>query len=334
MKYLVTGGAGFIGSHLTETLLQKGHEVIVIDDLSAGSKQNLDSLSEYKNLTVHYESVENQKLLQKVVMGVDRVYHLAGTVGVQKIIENPIDAIRRNFQSTDTLLRIVSKYEKPTILASTGEVYGKSSEDSLQEDGNIVLGGTLKLRWSYACSKAMDEFLALSYSKYKNFPGIIVRFFNTVGPRQSGDYGMVIPRFMKQALTGQDITIHGDGSQSRCFCHVLDVVGAIIKLMGKYEQAVGQIFNVGSTEEVTILALAQKIIQITQSKSKIINIPYAEVYNDQGTFEEVMRRVPDIKKLSKIIGYYPIYNLEDILQDTKQYRETQWKENPETKNVA
>lgn len=317
MKILITGGAGFIGSHLTERLLQLGHEVTIIDNLSTGSKENLLGVEAHKKFHAVYDTIENQPLLKDLVKTHDFIYHLAAAVGVKKIIEEPLASIKTNIHCTSILLDLVTELRKPTLIASTSEVYGKNPNKLLSEGDDIVLGTTTKLRWSYACSKAIDEFMALAYCNQSQSPLIIVRFFNTVGPRQSDEYGMVIPRFMKQALNGDEITIFGDGSQTRCFCHVLDVVSALVSILGKKEQAYGQVFNIGNTEEINIVDLAAKIIDLTDSSSQLIHIPFEQVYNNKGTFEDIIQRMPDLSKLRDFINYQPQYGLDDILRDVK-----------------
>lgn len=315
MKILITGGAGFIGSHLVEYIVRKGHSVIVIDDLSAGSKENLLSLEGDKSLEVYYDTIENENLLEECIKKVDFVFHLAAAVGVKKIIEDPIDSMRCNIYGTDLVLRYVDKYKKPTQIASTSEVYGKSIKPIFEENDDIVFGAPCITRWSYACAKAMDEHMALAYKKHRSLPVFITRFFNIVGPRQSDEFGMVIPRFMKQALLNEDITIFGDGSQARCFLHVYDAVWALYKLMEKRESLFGEIYNLGSVNEITIKELAIKIVAKTNSSSKIRYIEMDKVYNNEGAFEDVNRRKPSLKKIYDAISFKPKYNLDDIIHD-------------------
>jgi UDP-glucose 4-epimerase len=273
MKALITGGAGFIGSHLAETLLKAGHTVLVIDDLSTGSIENIEHLKVFKSFHYVIESIMNYPLLSEWVDRSDVVYHLAAAVGVRLIVESPVRTIETNIGGTERVLEAANKKKKKVILASTSEVYGKNNNAPFKEDDDMVLGSTTRSRWSYACSKAIDEFLALAYWKEEKLPVVITRLFNTVGPRQTGRYGMVIPRFVQQALMNEPLTVYGDGNQTRSFCYVLDTVQAIVEL-SMHPKAVGEVFNIGSTEELTIKALAEKVIRITQSKSRIQYIDY------------------------------------------------------------
>jgi UDP-glucose 4-epimerase len=308
---LITGGAGFIGSHLADAYLQRGDEVYAIDDLSTGSIENIQHLK--TNARFHYtiDSVHNQPVVAELVDQCDVIFHLAAAVGVKLIVESPVRTIETNVRGTEVVLSLANKKKKKVLVASTSEVYGLSEQVPFREDGNLVMGATTKGRWSYACSKAIDEFLALAYWREKKLPTIIVRLFNTVGPRQTGQYGMVIPTFVKQALAGRPITVYGDGQQTRCFGYVGDVVGALVKLMD-HQQSVGQVFNIGSNEEVTILELAQRVKELTGSESEIVFVPYDEAYEEG--FEDMPRRVPDISKVNSLVGFRPEMSLDGILQ--------------------
>jgi UDP-glucose 4-epimerase len=311
MRVLVTGGAGFIGSHLSDAYLERGDEVFVIDDLSTGSFGNIAHLKEHPRFHYTIDSVNNQPLLAELVDQCDVIFHLAAAVGVKLIVESPVRTIETNVHGTEVVLSLANKKKKKVLVASTSEVYGLSTEVPFREDGNLVMGATTKGRWSYACSKAIDEFLALAYWREKKLPTVVVRLFNTVGPRQTGQYGMVIPTFVKQALAGRQITVYGDGKQSRCFGYVGDVVGALIQLMD-HPDAVGQVFNIGSNEEVTILELAERIKELTKSDSEIIFVPYNEAYEEG--FEDMPRRIPDISKIAALVDFHPRLRLDGILQ--------------------
>jgi UDP-glucose 4-epimerase len=313
---LITGGAGFIGSHLSDAYLERGDEVFVIDDLSTGSFENIAHLKPHPNFHYTIGSVNDQPVLAELVDQCDVIFHLAAAVGVKLIVESPVRTIENNVHGTEVVLSLASKKKKKVLVASTSEVYGLSAEVPFREDGNLVMGATTKGRWSYACSKAIDEFLALAYWREKKLPTVIVRLFNTVGPRQTGQYGMVIPTFVKQALAGQQITVYGDGKQSRCFGYVGDVVGALIKLMD-HGEAVGQVFNIGSTEEVTIFELAKRVKELTNSKSEITFVPYDEAYEEG--FEDMPRRVPDTSKINALVGFRPRITLDGILQSVINY---------------
>jgi UDP-glucose 4-epimerase len=317
MKALITGGAGFVGSHLAEALVERGDEVFVLDNLSTGSIENIERLKKSERFHYTIESVTNEPVCAELIDRVDVVYHLAAAVGVKLIVESPVNTIETNVHGTEMVLKLANKKKKKVIVASTSEVYGKSTEVPFHEDSDLVMGPTSKGRWSYACSKAIDEFLALAYHKEKRLPIVIVRLFNTVGPRQTGRYGMVIPNFIRQALLGQKITVFGDGTQSRCFTYVSDVVGALVKL-ASHEAAVGQVFNIGNdNEEVTILDLAKRVKARTGSKSEIVLIPYDEAY--EAGFEDMPRRVPDTTKLKRLIGYEPKVHLDEILDRVSAY---------------
>jgi UDP-glucose 4-epimerase len=316
MKVLITGGAGFIGSHLAERLLSRGDEVHLLDDLSTGSIENIVLIKNHPNLTYHIDTIRNYRLTAEVVDMCDIVYHLAAAVGVRLIVESPVSTIETNIRGTDIVLSLAAKKRKRVVITSTSEVYGKRNKVPFCEDDDLVMGPTNKGRWSYACSKAIDEFLAIAYWKEKRVPTVIVRLFNTVGPRQTGRYGMVIPNFVQQALTGQDITVYGDGTQTRCFTHVSDVVEALIAV-AEHPQAVGEVYNIGSDHEISMLDLAERIKYITESASNIVFVPYDEAY--EAGFEDMMRRVPDISKIRALIGYQPKIDLDSMLASIIDY---------------
>jgi UDP-glucose 4-epimerase len=317
LRVLITGGAGFIGSHLSEACLQRGDEVFVIDDLSTGSIENIRHLKEHPRFHYTIESVHNQPVTAELVDQCDVIFHLAAAVGVKLIVESPVRTIETNVRGTEVVLSLANKKKKQVLIASTSEVYGLSTAVPFQEDGNLVMGATTKGRWSYACSKAIDEFLALAYWREKKLPTVIVRLFNTVGPRQTGQYGMVIPTFVRQALSGRPITVFGDGTQSRCFCYVGDVVGALVKLMVN-DQAVGEVFNIGSSQEITIMDLARRVKELTNSQSEIVLVPYDEAYEEG--FEDMPRRVPDTAKANQLIGFRPEMDLEGILKSVIEFQ--------------
>ncbi|HLD36207.1 MAG TPA: GDP-mannose 4,6-dehydratase [Planctomycetota bacterium] len=316
MKYLITGGAGFIGSHLAEAILKQGDEVWIIDNLSTGSINNIEHLK--TNPKFHYtiDTIFNEPRLAELIDNCDMVFHLAAAVGVRLIVESPVNTIETNIAGTESVLKLANKKNKTVLIASSSEVYGKSNKIPFNEDDDTVMGPTVKSRWSYACSKAIDEFLALAYWREKKLPTIVVRLFNTVGPRQSGRYGMVIPRFVQQALAGEPFTVYGTGKQSRCFTDVSDVVGALLKLVN-HPKAIGQVFNIGSTQEITIEALANKIKEKTKSASNIKYIPYDEAY--ESGFEDMLRRVPNLAKIGEIINYKPAQNIDQILDKIIRY---------------
>ncbi|MBX3278742.1 MAG: GDP-mannose 4,6-dehydratase [Acidobacteria bacterium] len=316
MRVLITGGAGFVGSHLAERLLARGDEVYIIDDLSTGSVENIQHLKGNSNFHYHLDSVTNTRLTAELVDLCDIVYHLAAAVGVRLIVESPVKTIETNIRGTEVVLELAAKKRKRVLLTSTSEVYGKLERIPFREDDDLVMGATHKGRWSYACSKAIDEFLAIAYWKEKRVPTVIARLFNTVGPRQTGRYGMVVPNFVRQAITGRDLTVFGDGRQSRCFTHVSDAVGALIGL-AEHPSAVGEVYNVGSTEEVTILALAERVRELAGSESEIRTVPYEEAYEEG--FEDMQRRVPDLTKIGRLIGYEPKRGLDEILASVIEY---------------
>jgi UDP-glucose 4-epimerase len=312
MRFLITGGAGFIGSHLSDLLIEHGHTVHALDDLSTGAIENIRHLKRHPRFEYTIGSVESHAIVAELVDEVDVVVHLAAAVGVALVVESPVRAIETNVHGTEVVLEHANKKKKPVLIASTSEVYGKSSALPFREDGDMQMGPTDKGRWAYACSKAIDEFLAMAYWRERGLPTVVVRLFNTVGPRQTGSYGMVVPRLVGQALAGDPLTVYGDGHQTRCFCHVADVVQALFGLMNQ-ESAYGNVFNVGNTCEISILDLAKRIIELAESGSEISMIPYDEAYGEG--FEDMYRRVPDIAKVRELIGWYPTRTLEDIVAD-------------------
>jgi len=310
VRALVTGGAGFIGSHLSDALLAQGHEVLILDNLSTGSFDNIAHLKGRPGFEYFIDTVNNESLLAELIDRSDVVFHFAAAVGVKLIVEQPVYTIETNVHGTEVVLKHANKKKKLVVVASTSEVYGKSDDVPFREDSDLVLGPTPKHRWAYACSKAIDEFLALAYWKERKLPVIIVRFFNTVGPRQTGQYGMVIPNFVRQALAGEAITVFGDGTQSRAFTHVADVVAALLKLVVE-PKAIGQVINIGNMQEVTMTQLAERVRDLSGSKSIIKHIPYDEAY--ESGFEDMPRRVPDLTRVKGLIGYEPKHALDDIL---------------------
>jgi UDP-glucose 4-epimerase len=317
LRVLITGGAGFIGSHLADAYLQRGDEVLIIDDLSTGKIENIQHLKGHPHFHYTIDTVHNHPVTAELVDQCDVVFHLAAAVGVKLIVESPVRTIETNVRGTEVVLSIANKKKKKVLVASTSEVYGLSTDVPFREDGNLVMGATTKGRWSYACSKAIDEFLALAYWREKKLPTVVVRLFNTVGPRQTGQYGMVIPTFVKQALSRRPITVYGDGQQTRCFGFVGDVVEALLKLMD-HDQAVGQVFNIGSNQEISILSLAERVKELTQSASDIVFVSYDEAYEEG--FEDMPRRVPDISKVSALVGFRPRMNLDGILESVIDYQ--------------
>jgi len=316
MRILITGGAGFIGSHLAETLLSKGHEIIIIDNLSTGSLKNVENIKTEENVEIFIDTIFNKKLMNELVQRCDQIYHLAAAVGVRLIVDKPVETIETNILGTDIVIKYANRFNKKIFIASTSEVYGKNDNLPFKEEFNRIYGPTNIRRWAYAESKAIDEFLALAYYYEKKLPVVIGRLFNTVGPRQSGQYGMVIPRFMQQALLNHPLTVYGDGQQSRCFTHVQDAIKAMIGLMEK-DDCIGEIYNIGSNKEIKIIDLAKKIINITNSESKIKLISYKEAFGEG--FEDMKRRVPDLTKICNSINYQQKYNLNDILQEMQEY---------------
>jgi UDP-glucose 4-epimerase len=310
VRHLITGGAGFIGSHLSEALLKRGDEVFVLDDLSTGSVGNIRHLKTHERFHYFFDSMTNKQLLAELVDESDVVFHLAAAVGVRLIVESPVRTLETNVYGTQLVLDAASKKKKLVVTASTSEVYGKSDKVPFREDADLVLGPTTMSRWSYAASKALDEFLALSYWRERKQPVLVVRFFNTVGPRQIGRYGMVLPNFVRQALDGKPLTIFGTGQQSRCFCDVRDTIEAVLRLVGN-DRAVGEVVNIGTDEEVTIETLAQVVKQRAKSDSPVTHIPYDQAY--EPGFEDMLRRVPSLEKLQKLTGFRPRTPLTEIV---------------------
>lgn len=313
MKILITGGAGFIGSHLAESLIARGDQVTVLDDLSTGAVSNLDRIRDQQGFTLRVGSCLDTPLVAELVDVADVTVHLAAAVGVRLIVDRPVHTIETNVKATEKVLEAAARKGKKVVVASTSEVYGKSTKVPFHEDDDISLGPTNRSRWAYACSKALDEWLAFAYMSEKDLPVVIARFFNTVGPRQTGRYGMVLPNFVRQAMAGEPITVFGDGTQSRCFAHVQDVVKAVVRLMDE-PGAVGEVFNIGSGEEVTILQLAERVKEAAGSSSPIELIPYEEAYAKG--FQDMPRRVPDVSKLEALTGYKPDTPLSKIIEDT------------------
>ncbi len=311
MRALITGGAGFIGSHLADRLLARGDQVVLLDDLSTGRLSNIADLERDSDAEFVLGSVLNVDLVDHVVSRVDVIYHLAAAVGVNLIVEKPLESLMTNIRGTETVIEKAHKYDKRVLVASTSEIYGKNTSDRLSEDDDRILGSPLKSRWSYSEAKAIDEILAYTYWREKGLETVIVRLFNTVGPRQTGSYGMVIPRFVTQALRGEPLTVFGDGTQTRCFCSVHDVVGGILAL-SDHPEALGRVFNLGGTEEVSMAALAERIVRLVGSSSAIEFIPYDVAYEEG--FEDMERRVPDTSRAHKLVGFAPTSDLDDIIR--------------------
>lgn len=311
MRVLITGGAGFIGSHLAEVLLDLGHEVTIIDDLSTGSIDNLSQARKSSRFRFAIETIRNETVMDRLVSECDRVYHLASAVGVDLIVSKPVEVIERCVLGTEMVLKVAARYRKKTLITSTSEIYGKSAQIPFAEEDDRLLGSTTKSRWSYSCSKAIDEFLALAYNKEYELPVVIVRLFNTIGPRQQGQYGMVVPRFIRAAIHNEPIRVFGDGSQSRCFSFVGDVTRALVALM-EQPAAVGSVVNVGSEEEVSIMDLAERVKRITGSDSEIVTVPYSEAY--EPGFEDMKRRIPDLTRIRELIHYKPSVDLDEIIR--------------------
>lgn len=311
MRALITGGAGFIGSHLAEHLLSLGHDVSIIDDLSTGRLENIAHLRSNPGFHPVIDTISNDIVMDRLGSECDIIYHLAAAVGVEMIVHSPVHTIETNIMGTAAVFRVANRYRRKVLLTSTSEIYGKSDGVPFAEDDDRLLGPTTRSRWSYSTSKAVDEFLALAYHKERGLPIVIVRLFNTIGPRQSGRYGMVVPRFVTQALAGEPLTVYGDGTQSRCFCDVRDIVRGIQGL-ADCQQAVGQVFNLGSTREITIADLARLVIQVTGSRSEVVYVPYEQAY--EAGFEDMQRRVPDTSKAQGLVGWHPVIPLEETLR--------------------
>ncbi len=312
MKYLITGGAGFIGSHLSDKLHREGHEITIIDDLSTGRYANIAHLEGRDGVRLIIDTVLHEKLMEELIRDADRVFHLASAVGVKLIMEQPVKTIETIFGGTEVVLRQCTRYRKRVLMPSTSEVYGKGTSVPFTEDDDVLTGATSKHRWAYACAKALDEFLSLAHFRETRLPVVVVRLFNTVGPRQTGQYGMVVPRFVKSALEGKPITVHGDGDQARCFGHVLDVIEGLVKTL-ETPECFGQVINFGNDEEVSIKRLAEMAIEITGSNSDIRYISYDEAYGEG--FEDMRRRVPSLEKAKRLVGYQPTRTLADIIND-------------------
>jgi nucleoside-diphosphate-sugar epimerase len=321
MRFLITGGAGFIGSHLAEALLGSGHRVHVLDDLSTGSIDNVRHLTSDPRFALTIDTCASAGVVASLVDDSDAVYHLAAAVGVDLIVDSPVRTIETNVHCTEVVLAQAAKRRTPVLIASTSEVYGKSTSLPFREDGDLVMGPTTTARWSYACSKATDEFLALAYWKERKLPAVVARLFNTVGPRQTGRHGMVLPTFVGQALAGRPVTVFGDGTQTRCFCHVDDVVRALVDLMALGEPAFGEVFNVGSQEEISMRSLAERVCALTRSSSELVLVPYDEAY--EAGFEDMPRRLPDISKIAAAIGWAPTRALDEILADVIGFRQAE-----------
>jgi len=318
MKILITGGAGFVGSHLADKLIGEGHEITVIDDLSTGRYSNVAHLEDTERFRLIIDTVLNEKIMEELIRETDRVYHMASAVGVKLIMERPVRTIETIFRGTDVVLGFCSRYRKRVLIPSTSEVYGKGASIPFKEDDDLLTGATDKHRWAYACAKTLDEFLALAHFKETRLPVVVVRLFNTVGPRQTGQYGMVVPRFVHSAIKNEPIQVHGDGTQSRCFGHVHDIVEGLAKLLDSPE-CFGQVINLGNSEEVSIKALADRAIALTGSNSEIQFVPYEEAYGEG--FEDMQRRVPSLEKAKRLIGYQPTRSLDDIINDVaNEYR--------------
>ena len=328
MRILITGGAGFIGSHLTEALLQRGDEVSIVDNLSTGTPENISHLLSHPSLELTKGSVTDLYLMERLAEPCDQIYHLAAAVGVRLIMERPLETIETNIRGTEIILQVASRFNCKVAIASTSEIYGKNSSGPLGEDHDRVMGSVKKQRWAYANTKTLDEFLALAYYRDRGLQVVILRFFNTVGPRQSGEYGMVIPRFVRQALAGEPIRVFGDGRQTRCFCHVSDTVRGMMALMD-HPNAVGDVFNLGNPAEIAIEDLAKKVKAMTGSASPIVSVPYGEAYGEG--FEDMKRRVPDLTKIGALVGYEPQMDLESTLRSVIEHFQ---KAQPPTPKVA
>ncbi len=316
MRYLITGGAGFIGSHLADALVGRGDRVVLLDNLSTGRLENVDHLLGHPAVTLHQLSILDEGIVRKLVDQSDVVLHLAASVGVELIVRRPLESLTNNIRGTEVVLEACADLGKRVLVASTSEIYGKNGAGPLKEEADRIMGSPVKTRWSYSAAKVVDEILAYAYWRERGTPSIVVRLFNTVGPRQTGSYGMVVPRFVRQALHGDDVTVYGSGEQRRCFCHVADTVAGLLSLID-HPGAVGRPFNVGSPEEITINALAERIICKTDSSSRIVRIPYDVAYEEG--FEDMERRVPDITRINELTGWQPTRSLEDILTDVIEH---------------
>ena len=316
MKKLITGGAGFIGSHLAERLLDLGHEVYVIDNLWTGTLKNLEKIQNNRKFHLVVDTILNESVMNELIFKVDHLYHLAAAVGVRNIMDHPVETLDINVKGTEAVLRLANRFKKKVFIASTSEIYGKHLDHSLSEEDNRVMGSVKKRRWAYACSKTLDEFQAMAYYDEKKLPVVVGRLFNTVGPRQTGQYGMVLPTFVQSALLGKPITVFGDGTQTRSFTHVKDVVNGLTKLMEE-PKAEGDIFNIGNNHEVTINELAEKVKAMTGSPSEIEHIPYEKAYGPG--FEDMERRCPNIDKIKNLVGFKPERDLDTIIQDVIDY---------------
>lgn len=318
MRFLVTGGAGFVGSHLCERLLDEGHEVLVLDDLSTGRFENIAPLEKRPGFEFHFASVTEPDTVERCVRDCQAVFHLASAVGVKLVVDQPVKTIETIVEGTSTVLRACARYRRPFLITSTSEVYGKSPNTPFSESDDCVMGPTTTRRWAYACAKALDEFNALAYWHQMRLPVVVARLFNTVGPRQTGQYGMVVPRFVAQGLAGEPLTVYGDGRQTRCFGHVQDVVGALVRLM-EHPDARGQVFNIGNDQEISILELAEKVRTLTENRSSIRMVPYSEAYT--AGFEDMARRKPNLSKIRALIQYQPTRDLDQILADVIDHLE-------------
>jgi len=314
VKYLITGGAGFIGSHLAESLIARGDEVVILDNLSTGSSNNLENIDD--KVEFNHGDILDQDLISQLVSNSDHVIHLAAALGVLNIVNKPLDSLKTNLHGTELVLEACDKYKKPVLVASTSEIYGKNDKVPLNEEDDRVIGHPLKSRWSYSEAKAVDESLAYFYNLENKLPVRIVRFFNTVGPRQVGNYGMVVPRFVSAALVNKSLSVYGSGDQIRCFCHVDDAVRALLLVMDS-DKAIGQVFNVGNNQQISIMDLAKKVIEITNSSSRIEKIAYEDAYPDG--FEDMQRRVPDISKIKSVLGWSPEIGLDQIIKDISAF---------------
>jgi len=331
MRVLITGGAGFIGSHLAERLLRQGQEVTILDDLSTGSIENITSIKNHTRFEYHLDTVFNRQLMAELVDFADVVFHLAAAVGVRRIVEYPVRTIETNVRGSELVLELATKKKKRVLITSTSEIYGKSSKLPFSEKDDMVFGSTYNSRWSYACSKAIDEFLALAYYRQHKLPVTVVRLFNTVGPRQTGQYGMVLPTFVRQALNNEPVTVFGSGEQTRCFCHVEDVLDGMIACV-QSDRTAGEIFNLGNTERITINALAEKVIATTRSSSRIQHIAYSEAYGDG--FEDMEHRIPDISKAVEWFGFAHSRSLDDCVQSVIDYAKEQAQRNAYAAQIA